>query len=170
MVSTEKISFRQELKQWRTLLRRREALARAIDKQREVRIELHLSIKPAGIRSAIIQRYDNMLLGLPRGSDVSDKTGNTVADTEERLERADERMEATLRDYLDVCDQITRIEAEVDMLRDDREKPYRSVVTAFYAKRAPWYDIVRDYNVTKTTLYRWLEEAIEVIDESLWRR
>ena len=158
MEATQQTSVKQLFRSWAYLERRKKALLQHIEHQQERYLSLSLRITGDGIMSSIVQQTRD--IDMPRGADISDRTGNLVATVMDGQQEAMARREQLRLEYVAVCDKLALIESYVAGLSER----YAQVATSFWREKLPWQEICQRQRVEKSRMYEILEEVVTTID------
>lgn len=156
----EAVTMEQKLRRWNYLERRRQHLERrkAMYEERIERLKGELTSD--GILSAITQKYEHMLLGLPSAKEnIYDRQAEHLVASLDALEEYLAKYDSIERELRSVTREIEEIEDAVACL----EPRYQQLLTMFHRDKIPWRDICETMYISKTRLYEMLETAYQMM-------
>jgi SMC interacting uncharacterized protein involved in chromosome segregation len=151
---TKTISIEEKLKSWHRLEKRRQQLERIIPEQEERLRQLKDKLSEDSILSSITQQTANM--DMPRGSDMSDKVGDLVASTLDKVAELEARVQDWRLELARIYGDLADIELEVSGLSERHQR----VVTMYYRDRLSRRMICEEVYISERRMYDMLDEAV----------
>ncbi|MHB1681606.1 MAG: hypothetical protein ACYCYO_02080 [Bacilli bacterium] len=152
-------SVRSVFEGWYTLVRRERQLAVAISRQEERLTQLRDRLSPAGILGAF-RNLPQVNADIRPGGGHGDKIGDLVAIVDEREQDVILSLLLLRIQCQDTREELCRIDDAVAELSDS----HRRALTLYYRERLPWSGIRLEMYVSRTTVYRLIDEGIEELE------
>lgn len=149
-------SMADKLRRWNYLVRRKVQLEDRIRHYEDMVARLKDALSADGLLGDVVQRYEDMVLGLPHVSKVEDRMAEKTVHAIDGLKMAKERLDSLYGEYTMVCREIEEIEDAVAQL-DPR---YQRVLQMYYRDKLHWRDICDELYISKARMYQMIDAAV----------
>lgn len=160
MAEAVRTSYRKTLNGWHQLIKQHRQLLVTIGRQEQRLAHLCDRLSPDGILGVFQNRPGVNSDIRPQGGH-GDKVGDLVAKAEEETMSTALSLQLLRMQVQDLEDQIASIQAEVDQL----STRHQQAINLYFRERQPWLSICVTMCMSKTSIYRLLDEGIQVIDD-----
>jgi predicted DNA-binding protein (MmcQ/YjbR family) len=152
------MSLKSQLQMWHALWEKKNHLSRFIPLQEERLRLLKDRISESSVLSSMIQQTVNM--DMPRGTGVSDKVGNMVASTLDKVAMLEIQIAENKAELLFTESELDAIEVELSQLSER----HQTVLRAYYRDHIMWHEICRVMNIEKSRLYDMINESVRDVE------
>jgi DNA-directed RNA polymerase specialized sigma24 family protein len=155
MLAKDQYTIEDKLKNWHRLEKRRQQLERIIPEQEERLRQLKDKLSEDSILSSITQQTMNM--DMPRGTDISDRVGDMVAATLDKVADLELRLQDWRLELAEIYADISDIEYYVYQLKPT----YQEAVIKVYRDGISQYKVADALYLSRSMVDKMIRKAVK---------